>query len=69
MQLRADVDAPTLAGWYARYADWLTAADIDQTTARAADGEHLPGQPQTAEAFFGAASSHALEQRHAVRAR
>ena len=53
VQFHADVDAATLDGWYARYGDWLAAAGTDEATARAADAEHLPGQPATAEAIFG----------------
>ena len=52
-QFHADVDAATLDGWYERYGDWLAAAGVEPAAARAADGEHLPGQPQTAEAIFG----------------
>jgi GMP synthase (glutamine-hydrolysing) len=53
VQFHADVDAATLDGWYARYGDWLAGAGTDEATARAADAEHLPGQPATAEAIFG----------------
>jgi hypothetical protein len=40
-------------GWYARYGDWLAGAGTDEAAARAADAEHLAGQPATAEAIFG----------------
>ena len=53
VQFHADVDAPTLDGWYERYGDWLAEAGVETAAARAADAEHLPGQPQTAEAIFG----------------
>ena len=53
VQFHADVDGPTLDGWYESYGDWLSAAEVDPAAARAADAEHLPGQPATAEAIFG----------------
>jgi GMP synthase (glutamine-hydrolysing) len=53
IQFHADVDAPVLDSWYERYGDWLAPAEVDPAAARAADAEHLPGQPQTAEAIFG----------------
>jgi GMP synthase (glutamine-hydrolysing) len=53
IQFHADVDGETLAGWYERYGSWLTEAGVDPAQATAADAEHLPGQPQTAEAIFG----------------
>jgi GMP synthase (glutamine-hydrolysing) len=53
IQFHADVDGATLDGWYERYGDWLAAAGVEPAAAKAADGEHLPGQPQTAEAIFG----------------
>src|SRR4051812_18272946 len=53
IQFHADVDGPTLDGWYARYGDWVTAAGVELAAAQAADAEHLPGQPATAEAIFG----------------
>jgi GMP synthase (glutamine-hydrolysing) len=52
-QFHADVDAATLDGWYERYGDWLVEAGVDPAAARAADDEHFPGQPATAEAIFG----------------
>ena len=57
---------PTLDGWYERYGDWLAGAGIDAAAARAADAEHLPGQPRPRRRS-SAASSDALEQREAVR--
>ena len=53
IQFHADVDRPTLDGWYERYGDWVAAAGVDLAAAQAADAEHLPGQPATAEAIFG----------------
>jgi GMP synthase (glutamine-hydrolysing) len=53
IQFHADVDAATLEGWYERYGDWVTAAGVELAAAHAADAEHLPGQPATAEAIFG----------------
>jgi GMP synthase (glutamine-hydrolysing) len=53
LQFHADVDGPTLAGWYERYGDWVTAAGVELAAAQAADAEHLSGQPATAEAIFG----------------
>jgi GMP synthase (glutamine-hydrolysing) len=53
IQFHADVDGPTLAGWYEPYGDWLSAAGVEPAVAQAADAEHLPGQPATAEAIFG----------------
>ena len=53
VQFHADVDAATLDGWYERYGDWLVEAGVDPAAARAADDEHFPGQPATAEAIFG----------------
>jgi GMP synthase (glutamine-hydrolysing) len=52
-QFHADVDAATLEGWYERYGDWLVEAGVEPAAARAADDEHFPGQPATAEAIFG----------------
>jgi GMP synthase-like glutamine amidotransferase len=53
VQFHADVDGPTLDGWYERYGDWLAAAAVDPEAARAADAEPLPGQADTAAAVFG----------------
>ena len=53
LQFHADVDGPTLDGWYASYGDWLAAAAVDPATARAADAQHLPAQADTAAAVFG----------------
>jgi GMP synthase (glutamine-hydrolysing) len=53
IQFHADVDGPVLEGWYERYGDWVTAAGVELAAAQADDAEHLPGQPQTAEAIFG----------------
>ena len=53
VQFHPDVDGATLDGWYAAYGDWLVTAGVDEAQARAADAEHLPGQPATAQALFG----------------
>jgi GMP synthase (glutamine-hydrolysing) len=53
VQFHADVDGAVLDGWYERYGDWVEAAGVEIADARAADGRHLPGQPETAEAIFG----------------
>ncbi len=53
VQFHADVDGSVLDRWYERYGDWVEQAGVTVDAARAADAEHLPGQPQTAEAIFG----------------
>ena len=53
LQFHADVDGPTLDGWYERYGDWLAEAAVDPGAARAADAQHLPGQAATAAGVFG----------------
>ena len=53
IQFHTDVDGATLDGWYARYGDWLAEAGVAAADARAADAQHLPGQPQTAAAILG----------------
>jgi GMP synthase (glutamine-hydrolysing) len=63
IQFHADVDGPTLDGWYDRYGDWVTGAGIELAAAQAADAEHLPGQAQTAEAIFGGFVSRARAAR------
>jgi GMP synthase (glutamine-hydrolysing) len=53
IQFHADVDGAVLGRWYDDYGDWVEQAGVTVDDARAADAEHLPGQPQTAEAIFG----------------
>jgi len=53
LQFHADVDGPTLDGWYEHYGDWLAEAEVDPAAAHAADAQHLPGQADTAAAVFG----------------
>jgi GMP synthase (glutamine-hydrolysing) len=53
IQFHADVDGAVLDRWYLDYRDWVEQAGVTVDAARAADAEHLPGQPQTAEAIFG----------------
>ena len=53
IQFHADVDGAVLDRWYDDYGDWVEQAGVTVDDARAADAEHLPGQPQTAEAIFG----------------
>ena len=53
IQFHADVDERVLDRWYEDYGDWVTAAGVELSAAREADAQHLPGQPDTAEAIFG----------------
>ncbi len=53
IQFHADVDGRVLDRWYEDYGDWVTAAGVELAAAREADAQHLPGQPDTAEAIFG----------------
>jgi GMP synthase-like glutamine amidotransferase len=54
VQFHPEVDAAALEGWYEQYGDWLAAAGVEESAARAADAEHMPGQAERAERLFGA---------------